>query len=110
MYYAHFVGEGWGCDNTISCNEMLIKIDASSMDEAEDKTRRMFEYDENEDRRTYDPDEIKSVKILEIARESDLSMAVIRAHIKNKQKLADEAKEYDSEKAEYERLKAKFES
>ena len=108
MYKAHIKGMGEGCDYTIGCNHVVIDIDATCMDEAEDKMRAMFEYNEEEDRLEYDIDTIASVKIFEITQESHLGLELIRNDIHAKARKVREEEETESDMIEYERLKEKL--
>lgn len=103
IYKAYIKQKSDGCDYTIGCARTVINIDATSLDEAKNKLFERIKEDYS-----YQENRLKSVELFEISNIVSLDMNEIYKRIDdeeyNKQQQALEEKE----RADYERLKAKF--
>lgn len=103
MYYL-WLNQGGGCDYNIGCGQVLHPLKAKTIEEARKEIPEIFEYygmhDSDSDVR------IKNASIVTIAEEFDVK-AWLKKQDAKKSAVIMAAKESE-EKAQYERLKAKF--
>lgn len=103
-FYAYFEGKGHGCDYTIGCNLRVEQYDAKDVQEVVDIITE--EIEESPD---YAEERIEQVTIIEAASETTLDIFDLTSNIREKQLAEEQLKKEDEERAEYERLKKKFE-
>lgn len=111
-YVLWFNGGNEGCDYTVSCNETLVPLKASNLDEAIEEARRFI----IEDGDYYCRDESSKrvlhkgarAALLQVSRIIAFDLPAIFAEVDEaaKKKLAEQSE--SAERAEFERLQKKF--
>ena len=98
-YFVLIVGKGDGCDYTIGCNISFSPLPGTTLGEASKGVCEHLGYDEHR---------VETALILEA---SQVVLFDVEKHYSDAEEQAAESKrcaDQDAEKAEYERLKAKF--
>jgi hypothetical protein len=98
-FYVYYTGPG-GCDYTIGCNNSLQKLKATNKTDAEKEIQEeyihMGEYG------------IDRVQLLEVAHITDIDVTAIDKRIEQKRRQAEIKRVEAEERAQYEKLHAKF--
>jgi len=103
-FYVYYEGRGYGCDYTIGCNLRVEVINAESAEEVWAQVK-----EEVEESPTYAEERIESVTVIEAAGVTKLDIEDLTRDIREQQEQDKKAKKEAEERAEYERLKKKFE-
>jgi hypothetical protein len=104
VYWLLIRQEGTGCDYSIACGEKFIQLKAQNEEDALAEAAKTWEY-YGGDREN----KIESIKILEVQKEIDLDIDGLVSKAKEAERKCQEKQKEAQEKAEYERLKKKFE-
>jgi len=103
IYKVLLTQQGEGCDYSISCGTDLVNIEAKNIEEATEKLTSLIEEVYNHDMAM-----IESAEIFEIRNSAIVDVSSIYSYINNKEKDAENKKNEDDERTEFERLKKKF--
>ena len=114
MFIAYVKQAGYGCDYTIDCGNTLWKLNADSKEEAVEELKKKIIGELDTQHGAYYEgfwDELKlmSVELFEVADYEDLDVGLWYKEAEAKAKSIKDSLRKSKEKAEYERLKAKFE-
>jgi hypothetical protein len=103
MFYANLNQKGEGCDYTIGCGYLLIKLRGNTYEEAFSDLKKRI-------RKCYTGDrELEAVTILEVNKVTEIPDTYgIYTEIEQEKAGQRQAELNHKEKVEYERLKAKF--
>ena len=107
-YYLWAEGYGEGCDYTIGCNLSMTRLAARTHKEAVAEAKRLMGDDEWAE---LDPDyeqRIESATILSVSKVTDLPLGAWRAEVQAEADAEVEQEKEAQERAEFERLQAKF--
>lgn len=108
MFVVKLVGSGEGCDYTIGCNNITVTL-PESIKTMEEAIQYVAFAEERGCLSYYGSDRIEKAIIYEVVQSHEIDVdAIIRNQREILQREAAEAK-LEKEKAEFERLKAKFE-
>ncbi len=111
MYIAYLVEEGEGCDYTIACGETVLKLKATTRDEAIKELRQEIigEWNGDEYEGGYGPDQrLEHVEFFEVVDKELMPISVWYSDADAFRKKQANGMAEESEKAEYDRLKIKF--
>lgn len=110
MFIAHAIQVGEGCDYMISCGETLWILDATTKEEAikELKRRVIGEWDDDEQDFDDSCEELSELTLFKVSEKENMPLGNWDKEVKAFKKTAKNKRKNDEEKAEYERLKAKF--
>ena len=104
MKYKAFIRQaGEGCDYTIACGKTVIDLEANSIPEAMVKLYQAVKEDYSNDERR-----LESAEIFEVNRIENIDMKEIYRQIDDAERLGQAKEEEETERKEFERLKAKF--
>ncbi len=106
-FYLFMIGPGEGCDYTIGCNSRFVPLKAETLEEAQRETMEQLDYCGGL-HLDGDGPSVANAYIVEAAKVTDVGIPNL-IHEKRMQREREKAsKKEDAERAEFERLKAKF--
>ena len=112
MFYAHVEEMGEGCDYTIGCGHRLVKLKATTREEAE---REVMQDDSEGEGRYFGSHwylfgerTLRAVTLLDVRETYGVDLEKHRAAYRDASALGERAAKEAAERAEFARLKAKF--
>lgn len=103
MKFVAYLEQSSGCDYTIGCGKILIKLDADTYEEAEDKLKYIIR-----DEYSYDEGMLSKVTLYEVNRDIAIDIDRIYFELSEEKRAEEDIENERKEREELERLRKKY--